>query len=119
MIQNETLIVTLNLGQLKQLIKDAVEEAKEDKPKSESLLSPEEARKVWQPAISKVTLHRWTKEGLVPVHRIGGRVYYKHSELINSVKEIRPYDHRKAYKPEVILPLDRLPELCEKHKDKK
>ncbi len=77
------------------LVVKNVIEGKDKGEKKESLLSPEEARKVWQPAISKVTLHRWTKDGLVPSHRIGGRVYYKHSELVGAVKEIRPYDHNK------------------------
>lgn len=77
------------------LVVKNVIDGKDKGEKKEALLSPEEARKVWQPAISKVTLHRWTKEGLVPSHRIGGRVYYKHSELVGAVKEIRPYDHTK------------------------
>lgn len=120
MITNDTLIVTLTINQLKRIVIDAFKDVIEGKDKGEireALLSPEEARKVWQPAISKVTLHRWTKAGLIPVHRIGGRIYYKHSELISAVKGIHLHEHNK-FKPEVILSLDQLPELLEKYKDK-
>lgn len=61
------------------------------------MLSVEEARKLFNPAVSKQTLSKWSKEGLVPAHRIGGRIYYKHSELTEAAKKIRLYDHNRHF----------------------
>lgn len=55
------------------------------------LLSPAEACNIFQPKISKVTLSSWTRQGLIQEHRIGGRVYYKYSELIESLKTLKKY----------------------------
>ena len=49
----------------------------------ESLLSRKEAAKFL--GITLVTLHDWTKRGLVCCGHIGTRVYYKKSELLNAV----------------------------------
>lgn len=57
----------------------------------EQLISPEEARKFFSPPVSKVTLIKWTKEGKLISHRIGGRVYYKRSEILTSIKIVKKY----------------------------
>jgi excisionase family DNA binding protein len=36
--------------------------------------------------ITLPTLHKWTKEGLIQAYDLGGRVYYKRSELLESFK---------------------------------
>ena len=61
------------------------------KTQEEKLLSPAEACKIYQPSISKVTLAKWTADGLIQDYRIGGRVYYKRSELIHSLTTLRKY----------------------------
>jgi hypothetical protein len=63
---------------------------------AEKLLSAAEACKLFQPGISKVTLHRWTKEGLIPVHRMRGRIYYKQSEVIAASQTITKYNRNKT-----------------------
>jgi len=55
------------------------------------LLSPAEACKMFQPAITKLTLSKWAKDGLIPEHRIGGRIFYKRGELLESVKTLKKY----------------------------
>lgn len=57
----------------------------------ERMLSPAETCKLFQPAISKVTLHNWTKEGRLRDYRIGGRVFYKYSEVISSLTTLKKY----------------------------
>lgn len=42
------------------------------------------------------SLHEWTKQGLIPAYRMGGRVYYNYAEVIDSAKRIRKYDRDKA-----------------------
>lgn len=60
----------------------------------EKLLSPAEACQVFQPAISRVTLGSWTKQGLLRDHRIGGRVFYKRGELLEAGKTIKRYKQK-------------------------
>ena len=62
----------------------------------ERLLSAAEACKVFVPAISRLTLIRWTKADYLKEHRIGGRVYYKQSEIIESAKHLVKYKGRKG-----------------------
>ena len=72
----------------------AKEELKTHLPQEldEKLLSPEETRKVFDPPISKVTIINWTKAGKLTAHRIGGRVYYKRSEIIIAATMLKKYN---------------------------
>lgn len=57
----------------------------------EKLLSPAEACKLFEPAISKVTLSKWTNDGLIPLQKIGGRVFYKHTDIIEAGTKLKRY----------------------------
>jgi hypothetical protein len=74
---------------IKPLIVDAIREALQEK--EEKLLSPAEVCKLFVPTISKTTLASWTKKGFLNEHRIGGRVYYKLSELAHLKRDINKY----------------------------
>jgi hypothetical protein len=82
------------LKKVQEIVTKVLEGNQEDKFQA-MLLSPAEACKLFNPKISKVTLHEWTKKGLIPSHRIGGRVFYKVSELIESARPIKKYDRNK------------------------
>ncbi|HMK03691.1 MAG TPA: helix-turn-helix domain-containing protein [Ferruginibacter sp.] len=71
------------------MIQEEVNRIKGDQ--EEKLLSPAETCKMFQPSISKVTLASWTKQGLINDHRIGGRVYYKQSEILSSLQTLKKY----------------------------
>lgn len=58
------------------------------------LLSGAEACKLFQPAISKVTLSHWVKQKLILDHRIGGRVYYKYTEIMDSLTTLKKYKNK-------------------------
>jgi hypothetical protein len=58
---------------------------------NERLLSPAETCKLFQPNISKVTLHTWAKAGRIRNQRIGGRIYYKLSDIMESRKSLKKY----------------------------
>ena len=60
----------------------------------DKLLSPEETRKMFNPAISKVTLHTWAEQGKLKKHRIGARVYYKYSEVMDSLVHLKKYQQK-------------------------
>jgi hypothetical protein len=74
---------------IKPMIMDAIREVLQEK--EEKFLSPAEVCKKFEPAISKTTLASWTKQGLLTEYRIGGRVYYKMSEVFKSVKTLKKY----------------------------
>jgi hypothetical protein len=74
---------------IKPLIVDAIREALQEK--EEKLLSPAEVCKIFVPSISKTTLAAWTKQGILNEYRIGGRVYYKMSEVVNRRKSLGKY----------------------------
>lgn len=57
----------------------------------EKLLSPEEACKMFVPKVTKPTLEAWSKNGPLTKHYIGGRVFYKYSELMESLKTLQRY----------------------------
>ena len=52
----------------------------------EDLISRKEACKLLQ--ISHVTLAAWSKKGCLPFYRLNRRVYFKKSEILNSMKRI-------------------------------
>ena len=84
----------LSLDQLAKSIRDIVKseiEANAMRDLSDKLMSPAETCKIFQPKISKVTLHSWTKAGRLQDHRIGGRVYYRYSEVLDAVKSLKKY----------------------------
>lgn len=74
---------------IKPLIVEAIREALQEK--EEKLLSPAEVCKRFHPHISKTTLSKWTKQGLLKEYRIGGRVFYKFSEICNNEKSLQKY----------------------------
>ena len=69
------------------------EELKADTSKTldEKLLSPAEVCKMFNPPISKVTLTAWTKKDLLQEHRLGGRIFYKQSEIIEGLRTLKKY----------------------------
>ncbi len=84
----------IHVDDLKSLMQNLIRQeirAKQDDELQEKLLSPIETCKMFQPNISRVTLHAWTKDGRLQEHRIGGRIYYKYSEVINSLQTLKKY----------------------------
>lgn len=78
------------LNQVRTIIKEEIQ-AEQQKAVGEKLLSPEEARKLFQPAISRVTLQKWTDDGHLKRYNISCRVYYRYSEIIEAVKHLKKY----------------------------
>lgn len=62
---------------------------------SEKLLSPAEACKLFNPLISKVTLTKWTSDGLIPMQKIGGRVFYKFTDVIEAGTKLVKYKNKR------------------------
>lgn len=73
--------------ELLQAIKETVKEATREefsRLTNDSLFTQEEASKFL--SVSKTTLIDWAKKGKIISTRVGGRVYYKKSDLLNLKK---------------------------------
>lgn len=57
----------------------------------EKLLAPKVACTVFEPKISLVTLNTWEKKGLLKKILIGGKSYYKYSEILEAGKVLKKY----------------------------
>jgi hypothetical protein len=64
---------------------------------NEKLLSAAEACKLFVPAISRLTLIRWTKADYLKEHRLGGRIYYRQSEVIEAAKHLKKYKSKHRH----------------------
>jgi hypothetical protein len=67
---------------LDQKLKSRLEPSKQDE-KKEKLLSRNEAAALLK--ITLVTLSDWSNRGIIQSYYMGGRVYYKEHEIINSL----------------------------------
>ncbi|MEO6546559.1 MAG: hypothetical protein ABIN94_01115 [Ferruginibacter sp.] len=76
------LMIPVMEASIKEAIKQQVDER---------LISPAQACKLFDPSISIVTLNKWSKDSRIPVQRIGGRVYYKTSDVMKAAKSIVKY----------------------------
>ena len=57
----------------------------------EKWLSVDEARKIWQPAISRNTLTKWSALYSFKAERFGGTIKYLFSDLLKQSKIIKQY----------------------------
>jgi hypothetical protein len=94
MVQQSILLCPIPLeelvAQFQKVLKEEITK-KDQETTLERLLSPEETRKMFAPPVSKVTLHHWAKQGRLKQHRIGSRVYYKYSEVLDSLVHLKKY----------------------------
>jgi hypothetical protein len=50
---------------------------------SEDLLNMEDIQRIFN--VSRVTVHKWKKKGLIPFYKMNRKVYFKKSEVIDSM----------------------------------
>lgn len=87
----QTVFFSLNVNELKELIRNGVSEVlskqtntPESKPYSDDLLNIEDIQKIFK--VSKVTVHKWKKKGLLPFHKMNRKVYFKKSEVLDAMQ---------------------------------
>ena len=91
---DQILLSPIKLTDLAFTIETIVNKAIQDKQKTdlaERLLSPEETCKLFNPTISKVTLHNWERQGRLKKYRMGGRVFFKYSEIMSGLETLKRY----------------------------
>lgn len=77
---NVPLQVVVNVADLKELFLDWKEESELNRKKeTETLLTPDEVASKYR--ISKVTLWRWTKDGLLKPVKMGRKSFYRQSDI--------------------------------------
>lgn len=78
--QNVPLQVVVNVADLKGLFLDWKEESELNRKKeTETLLTPDEVASKYR--ISKVTLWRWAKDGLLKPVKMGRKSFYRQSDI--------------------------------------
>lgn len=85
------IFLSISAEELVNAIKDGVQEVlkKESSNSSKSeneedLLNIEDVQKIFR--VSKVTIHKWKKAGLLPYYKVNRKLYFKKSEVINSLE---------------------------------
>lgn len=81
-------------ARFKNEVSEAVKAAIPNEP-NEKLLNYKEACSLFVPVIARKTLRVWTDQGLIPVHRIGNRLFYKQSEILAAAKQVKKFARDK------------------------
>ncbi|NUM50921.1 MAG: helix-turn-helix domain-containing protein [Flavobacteriales bacterium] len=92
---NEQLIVTLKVGELKNIIDESVTNALTkvpQKPEEETLLKRKEVAQIF--GVSLVTLNQWMRDGRIPCHRINTRVFFKRTKVMEALNTVKKYGRR-------------------------
>lgn len=88
--------LTLSIPEFENLIKESVRSELENfqptETKEEELIKTKTACKLLH--VSSVTLNQWRKEGRIPFHRISSRIYFKRSELLDSLESVQKYGRK-------------------------
>ena len=90
------ILLPLPLGEFETLIKNCVKSEltnlRPEPPKDDEFITTNKAIKIL--GVSKPTLHKWKTGGLIPFHRIGSRIRFKKSEVIEAVQSVKKYGNR-------------------------
>lgn len=85
----DQIFIEVTKKELNDFIKKAIENClKEhgiiDEKANDKLMKIEEVCQLLK--VSKVTVHKWKKSGRIPFHRISSRIFFKESEILDSLK---------------------------------
>ena len=95
----EQLIVTLNVGDLQNIIDECIVSAivKNQPPKEnpeEILLRRKDVAKLF--GISLVTVDEWMRLGKIPYYRVNSRIFFKKKEVLDCLDSIKKYGRNKS-----------------------
>lgn len=95
---DQILLTTVPIDQLAQQVADHIvkrlPQQALDKP-SEKFMSAIDAAD--HLGITVPTLRKWRREGLIPFHRVGSRIYFDRQEIDVAVKQAGPRRMRQAF----------------------
>lgn len=75
---------------------------KQEQADQVALISGSEARSLFQPALSESTLYRWGIKGLIRKRRMGGKVLYSKSEILQAAKTLKTYKTKSPMEMELV-----------------
>lgn len=78
---------------LPSMVKQGIKTFKEEELQ-EKLLSPDNTRKLFTPAISLPTLDSYAEKGYFNKYYLEGRTWYKYSEVMAALRTIKKYERR-------------------------
>ncbi len=74
---------TLIMECLKTVLNEYFIENKRQEMEQDELLTIEDVQKIFR--VSKVTIHKWKKKGLIPYYKVNRKLYFKRSEIFESM----------------------------------
>ena len=88
-MDKKQIFTNLNLDELRELVQECVNNGLGSitipTKESSDLIKAKEACEFLQ--VSKVTLYNWMNENIIPSYYIGSRLYFKKSELVESLSK--------------------------------
>lgn len=93
-MENNFVLIPISISDFEILIKNCVRSELQNQtpappPQDDELITTEQARELLK--VSKVTLHKWRKDGRILFYRIGTRVRFKRSELLSALTAPKKY----------------------------
>lgn len=85
------LLISELTPQLRLIVQEELQSTQ--KETEEKYISEKEARKILP--VTAPTFRSYRSQGLFPSYRIGARIFYKPSEIMEAAKRIRKYDRDK------------------------
>lgn len=89
----DLILSTIKIDELKEIISESVTSLlcknnclTEAEKNDYELIKIEEVSSLL--GVSKVTIHKWKKMGLIPFYRISNKIYFKKNEVIESLRKI-------------------------------
>ena len=81
------------LSAVREIIKEEMSANNNHSHVESEFISVKEVQKLFKPSVSRVTIDSWSAKGLLNKHFIGGRVYYRKSEVLESLTTLKKYKH--------------------------
>jgi len=87
--------VIIETTELANIIRAELEAALSEREANRKSLSGEETTVLTRTEIARLfhvtlpTIHAWMNAGILPFHRMGGRVYFKKAEVLKAMKEAK------------------------------
>jgi|GEM_PF-1432588 len=82
------------LDRFRSIVREEIQKAKADENSEEKLLTAKETALLLK--VSQPTLNAWDHAGKLAKHRIGNRVYFKYSEVMNALQTMKKYQPLKV-----------------------
>jgi hypothetical protein len=88
-IRVQGISATLLLNEVRRIIAEEIKISQQNQ--EEKLLSPLAACKIFNPKISRGTLHNWEREGVISSYILGGKKLFRLSDILDACKKVKRY----------------------------